>query len=403
MSIDGARLDALTTALTEAGLAGASEDELLRQFCVGARNAGLAVTRGLLIVDTLHPTHEGRAFRWDQEGRQSAVIEYGRTNEGERAAAWRASPFYRLEQSGEAWLNLHLTPETDSQSALIKEMRLAGMTGYLILINRFAAEGIIGQLDCIYSGWATDVPGGFDAAAVAEMGRLLPVLTLAVKCVSLGRIARTLVETYLGRDAGQRVLAGRIERGVAERIDAVIWFSDLRGVTHITDSAPPHEIIPLLNDYAEAVISSIHDSGGEVLTLIGDGVLAIFRADEPARAGNEAVRAAALARQRVVALNAERAADGQPVTEMYLGLHIGEVFYGNVGSAERLDFTVVGPAVNETSRIAAMCRSVDQPVLMSAAFVKAAREARRFVSVGRYALRGVSRAQELYTLDPDAA
>jgi adenylate cyclase len=229
------------------------------------------------------------------------------------------------------------------------------------------------------------------------------VLALAVKCVSLARIARTLVETYLGRDAGRRVLAGRIQRGIAEPIGAVIWFSDLQGFTHITDTAPPEAIIPLLNDYAEAVIAAIDDRGGEVLKLIGDGVLAIFRADDAERGCHAALDAAADARGRIAALNAKRAAAGNPITHLYLGLHIGEVFYGNVGSAERLDFTVVGPAVNEASRIAAMCRSVDQPILMSAAFVEAARNARSFVSVGRYALRGVGRAQDLYTLDPEDA
>jgi adenylate cyclase len=228
-------------------------------------------------------------------------------------------------------------------------------------------------------------------------------LALAVKCVSLGRIARTLVETYLGRDAGRRVLAGRIERGVADRIGAVIWFSDLQSFTRITDTARPEAIIPLLNDYADAVISAIDDHGGEVLKLIGDGVLAIFRADDPERGCHAALDAEMDARGRVALLNEKRTTDGEPVTGLYLGLHIGEVFYGNIGSAERLDFTVVGPAVNETSRIAAMCRSVDQPVLMSDAFVKAAGHARRFVSVGRYALRGVGRAQELYTLDPAEA
>ena len=159
---------------------------------------------------------------------------------------------------------------------------------------------------------------------------------------------------------GRRVLSGRIIRGVAERIGAVLWFSDLRGFTRITDEAPPEQIIPLLNDYAEAVISAVHEAGGDVLKLIGDGTLAIFKADDPARACRYALEAEALTRERVAALNARRAAEGLPVTDVYLGLHIGEVFYGNIGSPDRLDFTVVGPAVNEASRIAAMCRSAER-------------------------------------------
>jgi len=209
------------------------------------------------------------------------------------------------------------------------------------------------------------------------------------------------MQTYLGRDAGQRVLSGRIVRGIAERIDAVVWFSDLRGFTRITDTAPEH-VIPLLNDYADAIVSAIHEHGGDVLKLIGDGTLAIFTAEDRAHACSSALSAAIAARAGIAELNRRRAADGKPVTEMYLGLHVGEVFYGNVGSRERLDFTVIGPAVNEASRIAAMCRSVDQPVLTSAAFADVEGMRRRLVSVGRYALRGVAQPQELFTLDPDA-
>ena len=139
-----------------------------------------------------------------------------------------------------------------------------------------------------------------------------------------------------------------------------------------------------------------------MLKLIGDGTLAIFTAEDRAHACDAALSAAIAARARVDELNGRRQAEGKPKTHMYLGLHVGEVFYGNVGSRERLDFTVIGPAVNEASRIAAMCRSVDQRVLMSSAFADVKDIKRRLVSVGRYALRGVAHPQELFTLDPDA-
>ncbi|HEY1386351.1 MAG TPA: adenylate/guanylate cyclase domain-containing protein, partial [Dongiaceae bacterium] len=214
------------------------------------------------------------------------------------------------------------------------------------------------------------------------------------------RVVRNLAATYLGRDAGELVLSGRIERGVADRIEAVLWFSDLSGYTRITDSAAPEEIIPLLNDYAEVVVSAIRDQGGDVLKLIGDGVLAIFTADDSAKACAAAIGAVLAAEQGIAALNQRRAAEHLPTTRMYVGLHIGEVFFGNIGSPDRLDFTVVGPAVNEASRIAAMCRSVDQKMLVSAPFAAVLRDAGpRLVSVGRYALRGVKQPQELFTLD----
>ena len=271
----------------------------------------------------------------------------------------------------------------------------------IALVQRFAGDGVIGEMDCVSSSWSTDAPGGFQDWQVEQLERLVPGLALAIKCASLGRIAGTLVETYLGRDAGRRVLAGRIERGVADRIDTVLWFSDLRGYTKITDTAAPEQIIPLLNDYAEAIITAIHDSGGDVLKLIGDGTLAIFDASDPGQACRCALDAAVLASARIGEVNASRRAAGLPVTQAYLALHVGEVLYGNIGSPERLDFTVVGPAVNEVARIAAMCRSVERDVLLSSAFAAAAHEEdrARLVSVGRYALRGVGRPQELYTLE----
>ena len=200
----------------------------------------------------------------------------------------------------------------------------------------------------------------------------------------------------------EKTVALAIARKLADRINAVIWFSDLHGYTTITDTAPPGEIIPLLNDYAAAVIGAVREAGGEVLKLLGDGVLAIFRADDPAQACRRAMRAEANLRGNVKAVNERRAAEGHPVTTVYLGLHIGEVFYGNIGSDDRLDFTVVGPAVNEASRIAAMCRSVDRSVVLSSEFVAATLQPERaqLVSVGRYALRGIGRAEELFTLDP---
>ena len=223
-------------------------------------------------------------------------------------------------------------------------------------------------MDCFYSAWSTKHPEGFSDANIAALRRLAPTLGLAAKNSSLTRIAGTLVDVYLGHDAGRMVLQGRIQRGIADRIEAVLWFSDLRSFTAITDTARPVEIIPLLNDYADAVITAIHQAGGDVLKLIGDGTLAIFRADDRGTACENALRAEADMRRRVAELNERRKAEERPTTSVYVGLHVGAVFYGNIGSVDRLDFTVVGPAVNETSRIASMCRSVDRPLLISSAF-----------------------------------
>jgi adenylate cyclase len=386
--------------IAEAGLAGESETVLLRGFCERAMAFGMPLARAMVIIDTLHPIYEGRMFGWNAADGETVLREYGPTNEGEALERWQQSPFYRLVQTGERLLRRRVDAAAVAEFPTL-ESQWSGMTDYVAMVNRFTAQGVIGEMDCVYSSWATDGAQGFDEADIADLRRLIPLLALAVKSSSLARIARTLVETYLGRDAGRRVLAGGIARGVAERIEAVLWFSDLRGYTRITDTAAPEHVIPLLNDYAEAVISAIHAEGGDVLKLIGDGTLAIFTADDRATACRAALAAAAAARTSVGELSIRRRAKDLPATDMYLALHFGEVFYGNIGSKERLDFTVVGPAVNEASRIGALCRSVEQPLLLSASFADAAGEERnRFVSIGRYALRGVSLPQELFTLDP---
>jgi adenylate cyclase len=398
--------------LTQAGLAGTSETDIVSVFCDRCVTAGIPLGRAHVAIDTLHPVHEGRLFRWGYPN-EPLVHEYGRTSlagldvsgavslDAQATDVWRHGPFYNMLQTGASLLRRRLNADTKDEFSMLADWLAAGMTDYVAITTRFAAEGVIGEMDAVYSSWGTKAPEGFNDSQIATLEHLVPHLALAVKSVSLTRMTRTLMETYLGRDAGQRVLSGRIVRGLAERIDAVIWFSDLRGFTRITDTTP-EQVIPLLNDYSDVIVSAIHEHGGDVLKLIGDGTLAIFTAEDRTHACNAALSAAIAARQGVAELKKRRSAEGKPVTDMYLGLHVGEVFYGNVGSRERLDFTVIGPAVNEVSRIAAMCRSVDQPVLMSSAFANVDAVKHRLVSVGRYALRGISHPRELFTLDPEA-
>jgi len=402
----------LSAWLTQAGLAGTSEIEMVSGFCDRCVAAGLPLFRTVVLIDTLHPVHEGRLFRWGPDSAQPPLQEYGRTSpdglaatgfdpkDVQAAARWRNSPFYRMLETGDSLLRRRVNATTKNEFAWLSDLYAEGATDYVAIINRFAADGVIGEMDGVYSSWATRAPAGFSEDEIAALKRLVPYLALAVKSVSLARMTATLMETYLGRDAGQRVLSGRILRGVSDRIEAVVWFSDLRGFTRITDTAP-EQVIPLLNDYSDVIVSAIHEHGGDVLKLIGDGTLAIFTAEDRMHACTAALAAAIAAREGIVALNNRRTTNGKPITDMYLGLHVGEVFYGNVGSRERLDFTVIGPSVNEASRIAAMCRSVDQPVLTSSAFAHVEGVRHRLISIGRYALRGVAHPQELFTLDPE--
>jgi adenylate cyclase len=392
--------------LVSQGLNGLAENDLVRGFCERCREHGLELSRGLVFIDTLHPIFEGRGFRWnDIETSESDSFEYGSTGEGAAAENWRRTTFFHMLEHGHDEMRIDLADGTSRGFPSIDELAAKGHRHFVSFVHRFGEAGTIGQMDCVYSYWVTRREDGFGAQGLAALRDLVPVLGLAIKSAAQVDIARTLGRVYLGRDASDQVLRGRISRGVTERISAVLWFSDLRGSTSIGESIGPEEIIPFLNDYAQAAIDAIHDCGGDVLKLMGDGVLAMFTHEDIGLARRAALQAEHRFRRSLTMLNRRRSAEGRATTSAYVGLHVGEVFYGNIGSEDRLDFTVVGPAVNEVSRIASMCRSVDRDFLVSSAFCSGldATGRRYLVSTGRFALRGIGRAQDLYTLDPDIA
>jgi adenylate cyclase len=392
--------------LVKQGLTGLPENDLIRGFCERCRAGGLDISRASVFIDTLHPIFEGRGFRWnDTETNESDMFEYRSTSEGEAAQNWRRSIFYHMLESSLDELKIDFADRASLDFSLIDELAAKGHRHLVAFVHRFGEAGTLGQMDCVYSYWVTRRDEGFGELSLAALRDLVPLLGLAIKSAAQVDIARTLGRVYLGRDASEQVLRGRMSRGVTERIKAVLWFSDLRGSTAISERIGPDEIIPFLNDYAQASIDAIHDAGGEVLKLMGDGVLAMFTHDNMAVAKHAALRAERRFRHNMNSLNVRRSAEGRPTTSAYVGLHVGEVFYGNIGSEDRLDFTVVGPAVNEVSRIASMCGSVDREFLTSSDFWSGLNATGRgyLVSTGRFALRGIGRAQELYTLDPDIA
>jgi adenylate cyclase len=399
------RLD-LMNWLVAQGLTGLPENDLIRGFCERCQAGGLPLSRGLVFIDTLHPIYEGRGFRWnDVPTNEGDTFEYRSTADGDAAKNWRRSAFHHMLESGDDELIIDLADCASLDFSMIGELAEKGHRHFIAFVHRFGDAGTLGQMDCFYSYWTTRREKSFTKPELEALRDLVPVLGLAVKSAQQVDIARTLGRVYLGRDACEQVLRGHISRGVTERINAVLWFSDLRGSTKVSEGILPDEIIPFLNDYAEASIEAIHDAGGDVLKLIGDGVLAIFTGDDMAEARRAALRAEHRFRLNMQALNEARSSASRPVTTAYVGLHVGEVFYGNIGSEDRLDFTVVGPAVNEVSRIASMCNSIDREFLTSSEFRSGLDAAGRryLVSTGRFALRGIGRAQDLYTLDPDIA
>lgn len=382
------------------GLRGATEPELLAGLSQRIAEAGIPIMRANIGQRTLHPTVAGSDFEWRRD------------LSGPRQDEWRRDtpltdedfsrfPFYHMATNGLQRLRVRLTtPNADFP--LLERLRMDGATDYLALATRFGDAGDSGPLAGFNSSWATDAAAGFADADIAAIEQLLQPLALAIKAASILRSAKSVLETYLGRDAGNRVLSGEITRGSAETIKAVLWYADLQGFTKIADSTPRDQLITMLNEYFGCMVEAVHEHRGQVLKFMGDGLLAIFRLDEDDNVCASALGAAESAFACVRALNVQRTAAGQPATQFYVALHLGDVLYGNVGGRDRLDFTVVGPAVNEVSRIESMCRSLGQDLVISSAFAAAAGDCTdRIVSLGRYALRGVSRPQELFTLAPN--
>jgi adenylate cyclase len=388
---------AIADGLARDSLAGAAPEALLQGFCERLLAAGVPLLRAAVTLQSLDPLVGAVAFRWWRDGARAEHARYARAGADGLGEDWRVSPFRALyEAEGD---RLRLTPGTAAAAAfpLIGELAAAGATDYVGFKARFAAPG---AGEGILSSWATDRPGGFTADDLEALEQALPLLQLAVHSAGAGVGAETLLTTYLGRDVAERVLAGEVARGVPRRLDAVLWASDLAGFTRLADREPEARVIDLLNAYAEVTVDAVTEAGGDVLKFIGDGLLAVFdRArldDAPAAALTAAERALAA----VDELGVRRTAALLPTTRLRVALHAGEVFYGNVGGRSRLDFTVVGPAVNEAARLCDMCRSLERELVLSAAFHAAADAQRaRLVGLGRYALRGVARPQHLYTLD----
>jgi len=390
--------------IVRAALAGTGEVAIAAGACEQLSSAGISLVRLSVATNMLDPIHDARLVRWVRG--HGAVDELVvRTEESEPSEAWLRSPFFFLLESGLPTMRRRLDASyRRGEFELLDTFQDHGVTDYLAFRERVGDNMLLGEGEGLVASWTTDAPAGFSDAQVETLAGIMPVLTLAFILRTTNRAARTLIATYLGKDAAERVLAGNIVRGRAQTIRAIVWYSDLVGFTRISDSVTPDVLLAMLNDYAEAQVEEIESHHGHVLKFIGDGILAIFPDDDTTRACQRALDAAVNLRRRIAALNERRRGAGLPVTDTQLALHVGELLYGNLGSPRRLDFTVLGSAVNVAERIEALCGSLDQKVIVSWAFAEAAGAARSMlVSLGRYAMKGIAQPQELFTLEPPAA
>jgi adenylate cyclase len=350
---------------------------------------GVPLWRTNLSVGTLHPQIMGVGFRW---WRDRGVTEEFRVKHGmERRTEYLESPMRRaIEDAVTVRYRLEGDSAAVEQYPLLKALRAAGATDYLACPMHLT----IGRHRV--ATWATDRPGGFTDAHIATIEAILPALALVIESKTQQRMSASLLDTYLGRTIGHHILSGEIFRGQGRHLRAALMAVDLRSFTALSDRIPGEELIQLLDDYFDAVAASVHGQGGEILKFVGDGVLAIF---EPAgRSERDAVTAALAAGEdtlrRIDTANNNRAAVGQELIGLGIGLHLGDVIYGNVGAIDRLDFTAIGPAVNLVCRLEGLTKRLGRPLLVSESFAQA--YGRPLLSLGFQPVRGLSEPQEIF-------
>ncbi len=363
--------------------------ELADKFCWRLIGAGIPLWRATLSLSTLHPQFLGYGLRWwrDREFVEEVHIRYGAS----QTADYLDSPMRPAMERGET-VRYRLDEPAAARFPLLMALREAGGTDYLACPLTF-----LGNRHQVVT-WTTDRHGGFTDAHIAEIKRALPALGVVVEGKTMRKVMANVLDTYLGRTIGRHILNGEIRRSEGQHVRGLLLATDLRGFTALSDRLPSSELIALLDEYFEAVTSPIEAHGGEVLKFVGDGLLAFFELG--AMAERDAARAALAAAEdalaRLEAVNLQRHDANQPAIRIGVGLHVGGVTYGNVGAADRLDFTVIGPAVNLVCRLESLTKRLDRPLVMSREF--AALCELPLVSLGFHPVRGLSEPEEVFGL-----
>lgn len=363
-------------------------DNIFAEMCIRLQQAGIPLKRSTLHVLIQHPQWLGARIMWSDGMREAEIarVDYDVRERSE----YIGSPANEIHDGAtELRENLEQDSSLGRKHAIYDEMRAKGLTDYVAwpLYHTLGKRHIV--------TFATDRPGGFDDVHIAGLKRVLPVLALVSEIRVKNRLARTLLETYVGSHAGELILAGAIRRGTGTTVRAAIMTCDLRDFTKISDNWPRDDVIDLLNDYFDAMSEPIARHGGEILKFIGDGLLAIFPLSQPNACAN-LLHAVTEARQAMVALNERNSATSRAPLNYGIGVHVGDVMYGNIGSSTRLDFTVIGPAVNMASRLEALTKQLGKTVLLSRAFAELVEREFELERVGEYEVRGFSEAIELF-------
>jgi uncharacterized protein (DUF427 family)/class 3 adenylate cyclase len=367
-----------------------SSKALTEGFAQQLQRAGFPVWRLAVIIRTLHPQLMAEALRWWAKRPQVEVVRvaYAQTQTPE----FLNSPLVPIYQGAGGIRRRLDIPDPVLDFGILEDLHAEGATDYVAMPMTF----LDGQINVLTL--ASDRPGGFTTADLGHVYEVLGILGRLYELHNLRRTAVTLLDTYLGHHAGERVLTGSIKRGDGEHIEAVIWFCDLRGSTPLAQSMSQEAFLGALNEFFDCMAGAVLEQGGQVLRFIGDAALAIFPVvDTDAHMAHERALGAAIeAHRRIGKVNAEREEKGLLPLDYGLALHIGDVIYGNIGTAERLEFTVIGDAANYAAHLESMCKTLHRNILVSADFARYFPE--RFESLGLHPLNGIESEQEIYSL-----
>ena len=377
--------------LTDARLANRPVEDLMAEFAHKLKLTGLPVDRVTLHIQSLHPLFIASSLTWTED---EGALEMTRDRSVRNEEAFLRSPIKPIFE-GKGAMHLRIDEGHCKTYPILSELAECGFRDYAIYPIPFG-RGIVNA-----ASFATRERTGFSPQDLAAFAGIIPAFAAVVELRQNWRTASDLMETYVGRLSGEKVLQGAITRGDAESLYAVVWNSDLRDFTAFSEKAPKERVLAFLNDYFDCIAGAIEPLGGEILKFIGDGVLAIFPCqalDNPAC--DAAQRALAAAHKALAALEAHNAALPPDIPHLHcgIGLHVGWVNYGNIGARHRLDFTVIGPAVNKAARIEGLCRKLGREILVTSDFARL--NGGSFESLGCFELKGI--AEPVEVLSPSA-
>lgn len=377
------------------------EPDIITMFdalCKRIHAIGIPLGRARLTWPTLHPLFKAETILWAR----GQTIEFEQFLHQENVSdAWLRSPMKYMFDNDVDVMRRNLDgPSRLLDFPVLEEIEAQGMTDYLVFRTALTItrDSSTTRTLGIITTWAADRPGGFTDEELAALHKIQRRFAVACKTAIQARIARNISETYLGRQAGTQVLSGSIRRGDGTETRAVVWYNDMRNSTALADTMPGQDFIQLLNEYFDVTATPIIEAGGEVLDFVGDGVLAIFPFND-AEEQKAAVMAATTALGNVLLardkLNQDRLAKGLFPIKFGIGLSTGSVMFGNIGVSQRLSFSVIGPTVNEVSRIESLTKATGVDALVTKDIVALRPE--QWVSIGNQRLSGVAEEMELFT------